>query len=185
MVSGCKRSIATRCWPATKRAASGCRWSSRPPSPPAPSLDALDRAVLEVCGTWDSRPRAQAFRAMLDRPELQGEVERIHRVLGGAPAPLPRFKDELTSVWFAAGGFVHVFCGEPEPGKLGGLHYRGRYLELQEQGSADLASGAECPQAEIEPPVYTFGVRFRLPGGGAIQTDWRKATPTTSAPATF
>ena len=60
-----------------------------------------------------------------------------------------------------------------------------RYLELQEQGSADLASGAECPQAEIEPPVYTFGVRFRLPGGGAIQTDWRKATPTTSAPATF
>jgi hypothetical protein len=144
------------------------------PSPPAPSLDALDRAALDVCGAWGSRPRAQTFRAMLDRPELQGELGRIQEALGGAAAPLPRFKDELTSVWFGAGGFVHVFCGEPEPEKLGGLHFRGRYLELQEQGLAGLAGEAECPGAEIEPPVYTFGVRYRLPGSRALRTDCRK-----------
>jgi Bacterial EndoU nuclease len=145
------------------------------PSPPAPPLDAFDRAVLEVCGAWGSRPRAQTFRAMLDRPELQAEVGRIHEALGGAPASLPRFKDELTSVWFAAGGFVHVLCGEPEPEGVGGLHYRGRYLELQEEGLAGLAGEAECPEtkAEIEPPVYTLGVRFRLPGSRALQADCR------------
>ena len=140
------------------------------PSPPAPSLDAFDRGVLEVCGAWGSRPHAQTFRAMLDRPELQGEVGRIHEALGRAPASLPRFKDELTSIWFGAGGFVHVFCGEPEPGGVGGLHYRGRYLELQEEGLAGLAGEAECPEtrAEIEPPVYTLGLRFRLPRSQAI-----------------
>ncbi|HEX6012412.1 MAG TPA: EndoU domain-containing protein [Geminicoccaceae bacterium] len=145
------------------------------PSPPTPSLDPFDRAVLEVCGAWGSRPRAQTFRAMLDRPELQGEMERIHGALGGSPASLPRFKDELTSIWFAAGGFVHVFCGEPEPGGVGGLHYRGRYLQLQEEGLAGLAGEAECPgtETEIEPPIYAFGVRFRLPTGGALQTDCR------------
>ena len=29
------------------------------------------------------------------------------------PVALPRFKDQLTAVWFDAGGFRHVFCGEP------------------------------------------------------------------------
>jgi hypothetical protein len=145
------------------------------PSPPAPPLDAFDRAVLDVCGAWGSRPRAQTFRAMLDRPELQAEVERIHEALGRTPASLPRFKDELTSVWFAAGGFVHVFCGEPEPGGVGGLHYRGRYLELQEEGLAGLAGEADCPETEpeIEPPVYTFGLRYRMPASRTLQADCR------------
>ena len=31
-------------------------------------------------------------------------------------------------------------------------------------------SGAECRATELEPPVYTVGVRYRLPGGGALRT---------------
>ena len=84
-----------------------------------PPLDALDRAVLEVCGDWGSRPRARDFRAMLDRPEVAEEVQQLYAALGrsvrGGPVGLPRFKDELTAVWFDAGGFKHVFCGEPGP----------------------------------------------------------------------
>mgnify|MGYP002652033994 CR=1 FL=1 len=41
-------------------------------------LDALDRAVLEVCGPWGSRPRLREFRAMLDQPDIAGEVARLY-----------------------------------------------------------------------------------------------------------
>jgi hypothetical protein len=147
------------------------------PAPSPPPLDAFDRAVLEVCGPWGSRPRPGTFRAMLDRPELGQDVQELHAALArgvrGGPVGLQRFKDELTAVWFEAGGFAHVFCGEPEADGLGGLHYRGRYLELQEAGLAGLMSEADCRGTEIAPPVYTVGVRYRPPGGGP----WRSACP--------
>lgn len=150
-------------------------------APPAPPLDALDRAVLAVCGTWGSRPRARDFRSMLDRPEVAEELGQIYAALDrsvrGGPVQLPRFKDELTAVWFDAGGFGHVFCGEPSAAGLGGLHYRGRYLQLQQEGQAGLMTAAECRGTEIDAPVYTVGVRYRLPGGGAPRTACPKGYP--------
>jgi hypothetical protein len=143
------------------------------PSPPSPPLDALDRGVLEVCGEWGSRPRARDFRALLDRPEVEDQVRSLYlgldRRIRGAESTLRRFKDELTAVWFEARGFEHVFCGEPRADGLSGLHYRGRYLDLQAQGLAGLMTGSECRATEVDPPVYTVGVRYRLPGGGPLR----------------
>jgi hypothetical protein len=136
------------------------------PAPPPPPLDAFDRAVLEVCGPWGSRPRRGAFRAMLDRPELAAELRRLRDTLDGDRLAPDRFKDQLADTWFDAGGFAHLFCGEPRPNELAGLHYRGRYLELQRLGLAGRADAADCRVGEVEPPVYTMGVRYRLPGGG-------------------
>ncbi len=144
------------------------------PTPPPPPLDIFDRAVLNLCGAWGSRPRAREFRAMLDRPELRPDLDRLYADLAHAvhagPVALPRFKDELTAVWFDAGGFRHVFCGEPLVDDLGGLHYRGRYLELQEQGLAGLMATGECRATTIQPPVYTVGVRYLLPGTTTFAT---------------
>ena len=144
------------------------------PAPPPPPLDAFDRAVLGLCGDWGSRPRARDFRAMLDEPELGDTVATIYEALDrgirGRDLPLKRFKDELTAVWFDARGFEHVFCGEPEADGLGGLHYRGRYLELQEQGIAGAMTERDCRATAIEPPVYTVGVRYRPPGGGGLRS---------------
>ena len=141
------------------------------PSPPAPLLDTFDQAVLDVCGAWGSRPRAAAFRAMLDRPELTADLDAIYALLDhavrGRATELPRFKDELTAVWFERGGFTHVFCGEPSSRGLGGLHYRGRYYDLQQQGVAGLMSASQCRATAIEPPVYTVGVLYRPPGAWA------------------
>lgn len=139
------------------------------PSPPPPPLDAFDRAVLELCGPWGSRPRRAAFRALLGRPELAADLRRIDRALGGVDG----LEDALTELWFDAGGFTHVFCGEPRPDGLAGLHYRGRLLDLQERGLASLASEAEC-RADIEPPVYSIGLRYRL---DADDASWRTACP--------
>lgn len=137
------------------------------PAPPPPPLTALDRAVLAVCGPWGSRPRRAAFRAMLERPELAGELARVRTALDEEPPG--RLMDEITRVWFAAGGFRHVFCGEPRADGIAGLHYRGRYLELQEAGVLGLADPSECPR-EIDPPVFTIGVRFRPTTDGPFRT---------------
>ena len=137
------------------------------PSPPPPALSPFDRAILKVCGDWGSRPKQAAFRAMLDDASLAGDVGRIQQALGGGilgPAGgLKQFKDELASVWFVEDGFRHVFCGEPSEHTIGGLHFVGRYLEMQERGWGGLA--ARCNKTEIEPPVYTFGVSFLTPSG--------------------
>jgi hypothetical protein len=144
------------------------------PSPPSPPLSALDRGVLAVCGAWGSHPRARDFRAMLEQPDVAPEMQALYdgldRSVRGSQVPVRRFKDELTEVWFDAGGFAHVFCGEPRSDELRGLHYRGRYLKLQEQGLAGLLADQDCRAAEIEPPVYTVGVRYRLPGGGPLRS---------------
>lgn len=138
------------------------------PSPGAPQLTALDRAVLQLCGPWGSRPASAAFRRMLDSDAPAAEVEALRQALGSAvlgPARDPaRFKDELTAAWFRADGFAHIFCGEPARDGLGGLHYAGRYLQMQQEGWGGLATG--CRRSEIAPPVYTFGLRYRIPGGG-------------------
>ncbi|WP_407891223.1 EndoU domain-containing protein [Scytonema sp. NUACC26] len=46
-----------------------------------------------------------------------------------------QFLEDLTNIWFNVKGFDHVFCGEPVAGgSIDGLHYVGRYVELQEKG---------------------------------------------------
>jgi hypothetical protein len=151
------------------------------PAPPAPPMDALDRGVLEVCGAWGGHPRARDFRAMLDRPDVAPDMQQIYGDLGRGvrrdPVALSRFKDELTAVWFDAGGFTHVFCGEPGAGELGGLHYRGRYLQLQEQGLAGLMTATECRATEVDEPVYTVGLRYRLPGSESFRSACPKGYP--------
>jgi len=140
------------------------------PTPAPPVLSALDEAMLEVCGAWGSRPDERTFRMILDRSRLAAEIAELHRELAGrvlkGPLDLPAFKDELARVWFAADGFAHVFCGEPDESGIGGLHYRARLLELQDKRLAGLAPMEACKATEIDPPVYAIGIRYRRPDGG-------------------
>jgi hypothetical protein len=137
-------------------------------APPPPHLGALDEAVLRLCGGWGSRPSAEEFRDLLDDPALQPDVASIRDRLGGAVLgerlPLEAFKNELTEVWFAEEGFRHIFCGEPHGENLGGLHFAGRYLEMQQQRWGGLIEN--CPREEIAPPIYTFGMLYQAPDGG-------------------
>ncbi|SNB52440.1 EndoU nuclease [Arboricoccus pini] len=133
------------------------------PSPPPPQLTPFDRAVLEVCGNWGSTPTASRFRAMLDEPALAAGVAAM-ATLAMPRADLDHFKDRLTRAWFAAGGFEHVFCGQPGRRTVGGLHFAPRYLELQEEGLAGRLPPAACNRTEIVPPIYTIGMVYALPG---------------------
>jgi hypothetical protein len=47
------------------------------------------------------------------------------------------FLDDLTAIWFNRRGFEHIFCGDINNSTtIGGLHFAGRYLQLQNQGIA-------------------------------------------------
>jgi hypothetical protein len=136
------------------------------PTPHPPSLTAFDRAVLDLCGGWGSRPSRTRFRQMLEHPDLAADVaqlrDELDHAVRGAPLSPARFADELTALWFAEDGFRHVFCGEPREERLGGLHFKGRFLQMQERGWGGLAA---CGQAEIDPPIYTIGVEYTTPSG--------------------
>ncbi len=57
----------------------------------------------------------------------------------------------------------HIFCGEPGPKKMSGLHYRGRYLQMQEQGWGGLLPPSEGKEEIVPNLIYTLGIEF----------DWR------------
>jgi hypothetical protein len=54
------------------------------PTPRAPNLSAFDRAMLQVCGGWGSRPARAAFRSALDEQSLGPDVDRIYEALDGS-----------------------------------------------------------------------------------------------------
>lgn len=136
---------------------------------PEPQLGPFDEAVLALCGAWGSQPEPAGFRALFEDPALATQARQIRVALGSRiqgrsyddPAD---FAAALTRVWFGAGGFAHIFCGEPGPERLGGLHYKGRLLEAERAGWIARAS---CRAETIAPPLVSLGLAWRLPDGEA------------------
>lgn len=142
-------------------------------TPPPPELDAFDLAVNELCGTPGQRVSADAFRRLLgDHPALLEKIREFtgNRVFADRPAPVDTraFLDDLGDAWFGAHGFEHIFCGELEPdGDIGGLHFHGRYWQLQQQGLACRLDGEREPEV-VPGLIYTVGAQIRS-GNGSYQ----------------
>lgn len=141
-------------------------------TPPPPSLDAFDRAVNSLCGAAGTVVAEGEFKAMMRaNPDV---LERVRAYTGSrvfAVRPVrdtqAAFLDDLTDAWFAVKAFDHIMCGEPGSGRktIGGLHFYGRYLQLQETGEA--CRMANHRQNEAVPGVlYTFGVVMKTKSGG-------------------
>jgi hypothetical protein len=101
--------------------------------PSAPALDPFDRAVLRACGPIRGRVSAEEFETLV--------LDHLPRIRPRLPADWRELDDgaihsKLAAIWLAGNGFDHVFCGEWEKGRVGGLHFRGRYLQLQREASA-------------------------------------------------
>jgi hypothetical protein len=128
------------------------------PTPPPPILSVFEEGILSICGDWGAPVRREGFLALIRKPSEEMDVLR---------AVMPRLSDsDLTEIWFKRDGFRHVFCGEPEGDKLGGLHWVGRYLQAQEKGWAGIMEPGACRASEITPPVYTIGTHYRRGDGG-------------------
>lgn len=147
-------------------------------TPPPPSLTAFDQAVLKACGPIGSAVSANTFKQLMaNHPEV---LRQIQTAVGGELLPgrktSAEFLDDLTAAWSDRGGFEHIFCGELEgPQKIGGLHFVGRYLQLQkEKLGGRLANNLN--REEVEPGVlYTLGVVIKR--GNQTWTDTIKGYP--------
>jgi hypothetical protein len=133
-------------------------------SPPPPQLNAFDNQVLKVCGSIGSNVNPNQFKNLLSaNPKI---LDKIQQVSGGELRPGRRIKSDflqdLTNIWFKNKGFEHIFCGEIyNENDIGGLHFYGRYLHLQNKGIAGRLPKNSQKEEVIPGVIYTMGVEIK------------------------
>lgn len=133
-------------------------------TPPPPPLNEFDRAVLRTCGPFGSRVKPDNFKQLLAKnPDV---LRQIKQAVGGqlrqGGTSDSAFLDDLTAIWFKRGGFEHIFCGEISgKNKIGGLHFAGRYLQLQNEGIAGRLPNNSKREEVIPGVAYTLGVEIK------------------------
>jgi hypothetical protein len=145
-------------------------------TPPAPQLNEFDRKVLATCGEFGSTVGTVSLRRLFaESPDV---VQKIKTAVGGEIFPGRRsdqqFQDDLLTIWSSRKGFEHIFCGELRGAQqIGGLHYVGRYLQLQQAGIAGRLPNNAQAEEVIDGEIYTLGVELRR-GNQVISRDAKK-----------
>jgi hypothetical protein len=132
-------------------------------TPPPPELAVFDREVLQICGHLGDRVHPQAFKALMKAyPEIFQRIKEAvdGEIFSGRNTEV-EFLEDLTKIWFKRRGFEHIFCGEVRGRKIKGLHYVGRYLQLQELGSAGKLPYNWQNEEVIPGVVYTMGILLK------------------------
>jgi Bacterial EndoU nuclease len=142
-------------------------------TPPAPAIDAFGLAVNQVCGpAGKATSRTEFVRLMKAHPSVLADVMRFTsgKVFGGQAATTntEAYLQDLVKAWYDVHAFDHIFCGETEgEKKIGGLHFAGRYAQLQQTGEAcrlpNLKSNEVMPGS-----VYSMGVKMKRLNGQFI-----------------
>ncbi|MGH1396725.1 MAG: EndoU domain-containing protein [Trichormus sp.] len=130
-------------------------------TPPVPQLNAFDKAVLNTCGAIGTRVSQNKFKQLLSSyPEV---LKKLQTVSGGeifsGRKNKTQFIEDLTKIWFKRRGFEHIFCGEIyNANDIGGLHFYGRYLQLQNQGIGGRLPNNRQREEVVPGVIYTMGV---------------------------
>jgi hypothetical protein len=140
-------------------------------TPPAPEIQPFGAAVNAACGAPGKITREAEFKQLLqDHPDVLSDLMAYTggKVFASRPAhqDTDAYLEDLAEAWYAIDAFDHIFCGEPtSANSIGGLHYHGRYQQLQ-------ASGEACRMANFDQnevvtgSIYTMGVRMKRADGG-------------------
>ncbi|AFZ24085.1 hypothetical protein Cylst_1826 [Cylindrospermum stagnale PCC 7417] len=141
-------------------------------TPIAPTLNSFDQAVVNLCSAPGTAISSASFQTLMNNnPTVLANIKQyVGGFLVAGRTSDAQFLADLTAVWFNADGFEHVFCGEPVAGgSIGGLHYVGRYLELQEKGLAGRLTNNTSREEVIPNVIYTMGVIMKV-GSGTAQS---------------
>jgi ribosomal protein L34 len=139
-------------------------------APPAPALQPFDTRITEVCGAPGKQVGRDELRDLLKaNPEVLARIKAFtgSKVFADRPARAATddYLADLVEAWSANHGFTHIFCGEPGgTGKIGGLHFHARYLQLQKSGEACRITNFRQNEA-VPGVIYTMGVRMRNASG--------------------
>ena len=130
-------------------------------TPPPPLLNPFDKAVLKLCGPVGTRVSSNNFKQLLSYyPDV---LQKLQQASGGELRSgrnnKAQFLDDLTNIWFQRRGFEHIFCGEIyNANDIGGLHFHGRYLQLQNEGIGGRLPNNQGREEVIPNVIYTMGV---------------------------
>ncbi|MDF2387139.1 EndoU domain-containing protein [Nostoc ellipsosporum NOK] len=141
-------------------------------TPPAPALNSFDRAVTNLCGQPGTVVSRSSFQTMINNnPTVLANIKQyVGGYLVAGRTSDADFLNDLTNVWFNVQGFDHVFCGEPiAGGSVGGLHFVGRYVQLQEDGLAGRLANNTSREEVVPDTIYTIGVVMKV-GNGTAQS---------------
>lgn len=146
-------------------------------TPPAPAIDDFGAAVNQVCGhSGKKTSRSEFLQLMKAHPKVLSELMNY---TGGkvfsqkeAAANQDVYLKDLAEAWYAIHAFDHIFCGETatDNNKIGGLHYYGRYEQLQASGEACRLPNYKSNEV-IAGSVYSMGVRMKKENGAWIYHD--------------
>ena len=135
-------------------------------TPPAPQLNDFDRAVLETCGAIGTQVKPNQFKQLLsNHPEVLTKIQAAtNGELRRGRKRKSDFLQDLTNIWFKNKGFEHIFCGEIyNENDIGGLHFHGRYLQLQEHKIGGRLPINPGKQEVVPGVIYTMGVVIKQP----------------------
>jgi Bacterial EndoU nuclease len=145
-------------------------------TPNPPGLNAFDQKVLQTCGAFGSKVNTISLRRLfVESPDV---IQNVKRSVGGELFPgrssEQQFRDDLITVWSDRSGFEHIFCGQVRGARqIGGLHFAGRYLQLQNQGIAGRLPNNSGAEEVVEGEIYTLGVEVRQ-GDRVVTRDSKK-----------
>ncbi|ACC81822.1 EndoU domain-containing protein [Nostoc punctiforme] len=142
-------------------------------TPSAPALNSFDTAVVNLCSVPGTVVSRTGFQSMMqNNPTVLANIKAyVGGYLKVGRTSDTDFLNDLTNLWFNVAGFDHVFCGEPvQGGSIGGLHFVGRYVELQNKGLAGRLNNNTFREEVVPNTVYTMGVVMKVGTGTAQST---------------
>ncbi len=143
------------------------KYQKRDITPPPPKLNTFDKSILELCGDFGAKVKASDFKALLYKRSSAPIIKRIRQEVGCESFGACNKKsiiETLTAIWFKRRGFAHIFCGDPKADKMGGLHYVGRYLEMQQKAWGGPLSVKKGIEEIIPNTIYSLGVQHQWKG---------------------
>jgi Bacterial EndoU nuclease len=135
-------------------------------TPAPPTLSTFDQSVTNLCGAPGTTVTATQFQTLMNNyPTVLSSIKT--RMGVSSSVSDASFLTTLTNIWFSsAQGFNHVICGEPVAGgAIGGLHFAGRYLQLQNQGLAERVPNNTASEEVFPGAIYTVGAKVLVNGG--------------------
>lgn len=137
-------------------------------APSLPLIEPLDIAVLKTCGNWGHHVTDEEFMSLVSNNHASFNLlyQLYQKQLQEIGIEQNDFILFFTKIWMDEQGFEHIFCGEPDSNKLGGLHFFPRYAEAQENSWAGYAK-----TKYIGSYIYTIATNYIDPGSNNIKLD--------------
>lgn len=142
-------------------------------TPSAPTLNKFDREVLNLCGSPGKITTAEDFKSLMksNTAVLKDLMEFTNgKVFQEKPknVDIHNYLNDLSEAWYALHAFDHIFCGEKDGRSIGGLHFHGRYQQLERTNEICRMNNFGSNEV-IEGTVYSMGVEMKLPNNETLR----------------